>query len=324
MNTNIPQQIEHPAAWVGDELFGRDDWMYQLLPSEQQEIARNQRLPDSLVQRLKFVQGALENGSGVSLIRGVPLQSFSNEGLIDFFQTIAGHVGTPISQSASGELIYSVRNAGFADEDPRARGPNTKKKLSFHTDRCDVIGFLCVKQAKSGGENQVVSSMTLYNEIQHQRPDLMEVLMKPFLYKRHTVDTGNQLAYTEQPIFSFCKGHFGANFLRVLIERAYASDDTPEMSDIQREALDFVDEQAARPDLHVTFTQQPGDILFVNNWVTFHRRTAFEDYPQEEQRRHLLRVWLSMPNSRPIDSSFAGNYGSTAAGAIRGGMHAAM
>ena len=111
-----------------------------------------------------------------------------------------------------------------------------------------MIGFLCIRQAKSGGENQVVSSMTLYNEIQRQRPDLMEVLMKPFLYKRHTVDVGNDQPYTQQPIFSFCQGYFGANLLRVLIERAYASDDTPEMNDLQREALDFVDDQAARPD----------------------------------------------------------------------------
>ena len=322
MSTNFPQTIEHPAAWRGDKLFERDDWMYQLLPSEQQEIARHLTLPDSLVERLKFVQDALENGSGVSLIRGVPIQSFSQDGLREFFHSLVEHVGTPISQSAAGERVFSVRNAGLADSDPRARGPNTKKKLNFHTDRCDVIGFLCVKQAKCGGENQVVSSMTLYNEIQRQRPDLMEVLTKPFLYKRHTVDTANELAYTEQPIFSFCEGHFGANLLRVLIERAYASDDTPDMTELQREALDFVDQQAARPELHVTFTQQPGDILFLNNWVTFHRRTAFEDYPQEEQRRHLLRVWLSMPNSRPIDPLFAGNYGATAAGAIRGGMNA--
>lgn len=323
MDIKPPQQIEHPAAWQGEELFDRDDWTYQLLPNEQQEIARHGNLADSLVERLKFVQDALETGSGISLIRGIPLQSFSPEGMLDFFQTLANHVGTPISQSAEGAKIFSVRNAGFADDDPRARGPNTKKKLSFHTDRCDVIGFLCVKQAKEGGENQVVSSMTLYNEIQRQRPDLMEALMKPFLYKRHTIDTANEKAYTEQPIFSFCQGHFGANLLRVLIERAYSAEDTPAMSDLQREALDFVDEQAARPDLHVTFTQKPGDVLFLNNWVTLHRRTAFKDHAEPEQRRHLLRVWLSMPNSRPIDSMFAGNYGATGAGEIRGGIHAA-
>ena len=256
------------------------------------------------------------------MIRGIPVESFDEPQAVKFFEALASVVGTPISQSASGETVFSVRNAGFAADDPRARGPNTKQKLSFHSDRCDVIAFLCLKQAMQGGENQVVSSMTLYNQICAQRPDLMQVLMEPFLYKRHTVDTANSLAYTEQPIFSFCEGHFGANFLRVLIERAYASDDTPELTPIQREALDFVEEQAAREDLHVTFTQRPGDILFLNNWVTLHRRTAFEDHPKPEDRRHLLRVWLSVPNSRPVDPMFAGNYGATDAGAIRGGMKA--
>ena len=128
MNNELPMQLDHPAAWRGEELFDRDDWMYQLLPQEQQAIARHGTLPESLIERFKFIQDALENGSGVSLVRGVPLQSFSAEGMVEFFQSIAKHIGTPISQSADGETIFSVRNSGFADNDPRARGPNTNKK----------------------------------------------------------------------------------------------------------------------------------------------------------------------------------------------------
>ena len=38
-------------------------------------------------------------------------------------------VGTQVlHQSATGERMFSVRDAGFADTDPRSRGPNTKKK----------------------------------------------------------------------------------------------------------------------------------------------------------------------------------------------------
>ena len=182
---------------------------------------------------------------------------------------------------------------------------------------------MCIQQAKSGGENQVVSSPALFNEILRRRPDLLQVLMQPYFYQRHNVDTANELPYTTQPIFSFYKGYFAANFLRVLIERAHANPDLPEMTDRQREALDFLESVAAEPEMHVTFRQEPGDILFLNNWVTLHRRTAFEDYEEPERRRHILRVWLSMPNSRPLDPMFAGNYGATEAGAIRGGMQAA-
>jgi hypothetical protein len=72
--------------------------------------------------------------------------------------------------------------------------------------------------------------------------------------------------------------------------------------------------------MHVTFRQVEGDILLLNNWVTLHRRSAFEDHQELERRRHLLRIWLSVPNSRPLDPAFEANYGATAAGAIRGGM----
>jgi hypothetical protein len=61
-------------------------------------------------------------------------------------------------------------------------------------------------------------------------------------------------------------------------------------------------------------------VLLLNNWTTFHRRSEFVDAPEPELKRHLLRIWLSMPNSRPIDARFAEHFGATEAGALRGGM----
>ena len=144
--------------------------------------------------------------------------------------------------------------------------------------------------------------------------------MQPYWYQRHNVDTGNTMAYCKQPIFSMCEGHFAASLLRVLIERAYASPNTPEMSPLQREALDYVEEVAESPDFHVTFRQAPGDLLFLNNFVTLHRRSAFEDAPDAQQKRLLLRVWLAVPNSRPLDPSYTASYGACEAGEVRGGM----
>jgi len=92
------------------------------------------------------------------------------------------------------------------------------------------------------------------------------------------------------------------------------------MSPIQIEALDYLECVAGEPEMHVRFSQVPGDILFLNNWVTFHRRTEFDDHEDPALKRHLLRIWLSVPNSRPIDLLFESNFGSTDAGALRGGM----
>ena len=42
---------------------------------------------------------------------------------------------------------------------------------------------------------------------------------------------------------------------------------------------------AARKDLNVRFRLNRGDLLFRNNFTTLHRRTAYEDYEDEELRR---------------------------------------
>ena len=65
---------------------------------------------------------------------------------------------------------------------------------------------------------------------------------------------------------------------------------------------------------------QPGDIQFVNNHVALHSRTAFDDWPEEDRRRHLLRMWMSVPNSRPLSEALSTIYRDGAAGAIRGGF----
>jgi hypothetical protein len=307
----MPKPIDIPANWKGPELAGRKDWIHESGPAD-----------PGLDGWLTRVQDELEDGPGVALVRGFEGWAGDVDRARSCFRELAAKVGTPISQSAAGETVFSVRDAGFAEDDPRARGPNTKKKLSFHTDRCDVIAFLCLNRAQSGGESEIVSSVALYNEILKRRPDLLAELMQPFHYKRHTVDLGNERPYCRQPIFSFCEGRFAASFLRVLIERAHQDPEVGPLPEKQREALDFLESVAAEPEMHHRFMQKPGDILFLNNWTTLHRRTEFSDHAEPERRRHILRIWLSMPNSRPLDPLFRDNFGSVQAGALRGGMRA--
>ncbi|MEM8954005.1 MAG: TauD/TfdA family dioxygenase [Verrucomicrobiota bacterium] len=303
----------HPAAWRGPELLERNDWLVKLGPEDSLDS-------EAFREMLLRIQSALEHGSGATLLRGLPIENLSESEAKELFLSLTQVVGSPLSQSVEGDLVFSVRDAGFKADDPRARGPNTRKKLSFHTDRCDVIAFLCLKQARTGGENEVVSSLTLYHEIARRRPDLLEILTQPFPYKRHTIDPANRLGHCLQPIFSIYKNHFSCAFLRVLIDRAHHDPDLPSLSEKQIEALDFLESVAAEPELHVRFLQRPGDILFLNNWTTLHRRTEFEDWPNPTEKRHILRIWLSVPNSRPLDPVFADNFGDTRAGAIRGGI----
>ena len=347
----LPTRVDSAADWNPDQLVASDAWNHTLTDLERDELlalregldgggpgdddeprwrgvpierlgADRLQLPYT-VHRLHRIQQQLEEGAGAVWLHGFPSEGLTEAEARLLYWALSVNLGTPVSQSPAGERIYSVRDAGFGNDDPRSRGPNTKKRLSFHTDRADVVGFLCLQQAREGGENEIASSVGVYNEIARRRPDLLRILAEPFYYLRHTVDSGNDLPWCRQPVFSFCEGHFACCFLRVLIERAHKHPDLPPLTVEQTAALDLVEEIAGEPGRFLNFRQQPGDLLFMNNWVVLHRRRAFVDHEDVARRRHILRLWLSMPNSRPLDPLFRDNFGAVEAGAVRGGMRAA-
>lgn len=66
---------------------------------------------------------------------------------------------------------------------------------------------------------------------------------------------------------------------------------------------------------------EPGDIQFLNNHITMHARTEFEDGNTEESKRHLLRLWLCPNNSRKLSSEVVDFYRDASPGVVRGGFH---
>ncbi|WP_372369869.1 TauD/TfdA family dioxygenase [Candidatus Uabimicrobium sp. HlEnr_7] len=329
-------KINGPHVWYADDLQKSNEWQFQLNQEELREIdnalschgdvknwseitPQNFPLPQTS-QKLLDIQKYIENDSGLALLKGFPRKNYNTQQLKAIFWAMAQYVGTPISQSADDEKIFSVRDAGFPTGHPKSRGPNTKNKLSFHTDRCDVISFFCVEKAKSGGENLIVSSPAIHNEILEKHSHLLPILYDTFYNKRHNVDAGNSKPFCQLPIFSQHDGHFAANIMRVLIFRACEIPEVPDLSPLQKEALEILEKIAHDPRMYIRFTQEPGDILFVNNFITFHSRTEFEDHEALEKKRHLLRIWLAVPNSRALSPLFTPNYGNTNAGAVRGGM----
>ena len=323
---NKYQLIESSSLWTREELAERQDFLFNLEGSQLVEIEHlisgNLESAPNICSLINQVTDSLENGSGVIIIKNWPIHEFSEDEAKRMFLNLVSIIGTPVSQSSEGEMIFSVKDSGFSDNDPRSRGPNTRKKLSFHSDRCDVIGFLCLQQAMSGGENQIVSSLAIHNHMLKNYPELLNVLYEPFYYKRHNVDTVNELPYCRQPIFSITEGKFACNLLRVLIDRAYSMSEIPDMSDLQKTALDKIEEIASMKIMHHTYHQEPGDIILLNNWVTLHKRTEFVDHEKPEKKRHILRAWVSPSNNRAIDPLFKENYGDHRAGFVRGGMKA--
>jgi hypothetical protein len=67
-----------------------------------------------------------------------------------------------------------------------------------------------------------------------------------------------------------------------------------------RVLLDLYNEIASSPDLYLDMDLQPGDIQLLSNHTVLHARTDYEDFPESERKRHLLRLWISLPARAPL------------------------
>ena len=212
-----------------------------------------------------------------------------------------------------------VRDTGADIKDPKVRIYQTTERQTFHTDSSDVVGLLCINEAKEGGDSMLASSMTAYNELLKRRPDLLEVLFDPIATDRRGEIPEGQKPYFTIPVYNKFDGFLTCIYQRNYIDSAKRFKDAPKLSHQQVEALDLLDEIVNKPEVNLRMRLKPGDMQFVYNHTMLHDRTAFVDWPDQDRRRHLLRLWLSIPNDRPLPPVFSQRYGSIEIG-NRGGV----
>ncbi len=165
------------------------------------------------------------------------------------------------------------------------------------------------------------SAIAIHNEIARTRPDLLEALYQPFYWSMLEQQRPGEPAWYPQPIFSMHEGYFSCRYIRPHIEQAQKRfPEVPRLTPQQVDAMNLYDELVKRPGFQLATNFRPGDLQFCNNHVAMHARTAFEDYPEPERRRHLLRLWLSVPNSRPLSPLMGHIYRDRRPGAVRGGF----
>ncbi|WP_339631005.1 TauD/TfdA family dioxygenase [uncultured Sneathiella sp.] len=332
-----PSIIDTPSAWYGHEMAKNTDiWLTYLLAEEVSELENaavkfqsgdldlgliskeNFPLP-LLAPRLRDLRDKLMHGIGFELIRGLPVSDYSQKMAATIFCGIGAHLGRPRSQNAAGHILGHVRDLGLNANDAGTRIYQTSQRQTFHTDSTDVVGLMCLRSAKEGGQSLLVSTVTIYNEMQRQRPDLVAELFKSVATdRRGEVPTG-QKAYFEIPVLNWHQGFLTGIYQRQYVNSAQRFPDAPRLTRTQLEALDFFDSLANDPRLHLSMQLQPGDMQFVYNHALMHDRTAFVDWPEPDKRRHLLRLWLSLPDDRPLPDCFRQRYGSIEIG-NRGGI----
>ena len=328
------KEIVAPFAWKGPELRGNTDWIRPFRTAELTEIdaalagVKRRRLDWLDITREDFplprfasalagIAQELETGRGMILLRGLPL-AYSPDDLRTVYWGIGAHLGTAVSQGGRGEVLANVEDEGQKVEFTKRRGSKTSDALSFHSDRCDIVGLLCVRKAKAGGLSRVVSAAAIHNEVLRRRPDLIDTFYADWYHSRQGDEQRGESRAYPKPIFGFRDGHFTGLFSPTYIRSAQEFPEVPRLTPRQQEALDLY--SVLSEELALSMTFEPGDIQLLNNHLTYHARTGFEDYEEPARKRLLLRLWLAVPGSRPLPASFEHVFGRIEAGAVRGGV----
>jgi hypothetical protein len=332
-----PGKVDIPSAWQGAEMkVNPDRWLVSLAAGEIAELenaaesylAGGKEIADitkesfplpRLSAHLEDLKTKLLHGLGFEVIRGLPVAKYSQAFAAAIFCGVGAHLGSARSQNAAGHILGHVRDVGADAKDPNTRIYQTSQRQTFHTDSSDVVGLLCIREAMEGGESLLVSTTTIYNAMFDSRPDLAALLFDPIATDRRGEVPENEKPYLEIPVLNWHAGFLTGFYQRQYIDSAQRFPDAPRLTPVHVEALDLFDALANDPALHFGMRLQPGDMQFVYNHALLHDRTGFRDWPVASQKRHLLRLWLSMENDRPLPNCFKQRYGSIEIG-NRGGI----
>lgn len=307
----LTKPLQHPAAWAAADIEGTNSWQYQLLKEEVRELLAAVRHANSLQKplaefsksdfplpilslKIQNWRDAVQKGMGVQVVRGLPVEEWSQDEAEIVFWCLGLHMGQPGGQNVKQDLLGHVTNTGSAVKDSSVRLYETASNIAYHCDAADVVGLLCLKSAKSGGKSRIVSSVRVFNELITQVPDLAARLFEPV--KLDIRSEGSKSGINYIPVTP-CR--FDGEVLRTFYHSDYFRSVVrhPEIGKLSAEEsalFDAYEAIAADPKHYVEMDLQPGDIQFLSNHTMLHARTEYIDHEDPTEKRYLLRLWLSI------------------------------
>lgn len=311
------KKVNGASVWTGNDLGGKQAICFDLQARHLEALdadmraARRRDLQTEVIARRDFplhtiagelaaLSTELQHGRGLLLLRGFPVDEYSLADLEVMYWGLGTHLGVAVSQSVMGDRLGHVIDV--SDTDTHSRAYKSRQELSLHTDLSDVVSFLCVRKAKLGGLSWFASALAIHNEMLATRPDLLMVLYRGFHWHRYGEEAPGAAPVTpwRVPVFSSCEGQVSCRFVRDYIIEAAAHESVETLTDVEMEAIDYFEEIAHRAGMPIKFMLEPGEAVFINNFTSLHAREAFENHQQEEKKRLLLRLWMTVRGGRPV------------------------
>jgi len=177
----------------------------------------------------------------------------------------------------------------------------TKASTGFHTDSTAmkynpyIVGLLCLYPSKTGGISKLANASDLYQWMQKNHPDGVETLKEKII--RDVITPGQDtdkkaILKNRFPVFSLHQDSFQFRYMRYWIITGHERTHTriaPELIT----ALDNIDEYFNSAANVLDYRLDRGDILLMNNHFICHNRTAYEDSPEDNTQRIMIRTWIN-------------------------------
>lgn len=241
-------------------------------------------------------RGVLEHGVGFVIIDKLPMDDYTVDEARAVYWLLSQMVSRPVAQSWDGKVIYDVRDLGKPPGNG-VRPDITNAEQNFHTDNSynlyppDYVALLCLRPAMEGGISSIVSFYSVYNEMLASHPDLVERLFQPYLFDRQREHAPDDARLISHPLFQTREGRTLCRLSHRHVVTGYAMAGQ-EMDEMTKAALFTLEAIMMEPRWSREFFFEAGQIQIVDNTRLGHRRTAFVDYPEEDRKRHLVRLWL--------------------------------
>lgn len=302
--------VVSPAAWRPGDLSPAD-WVVRLGDRERAALVRAARAAaadgavvasvrspadfplEELAEDLATWRGALANGRGFLLLRGFPVDELDEREVELAWMGLGVHLGRPIGQNAAGDLLTHIRDERLGDTGGKVRLYRTSRRQDFHCDGADIVGLLCLRTARRGGESRIVSSGAIYNELLARRPDLLEALHLEAAWDRQDEQPPGERGWFPLAPITDLPSAPRLFYIGWYLRDAQRHADAPRLTDAQIEAMALLESVANDPTFHLEMAFERGDVQLLDNGRILHAREAYEDDDDPAARRHLLRLWLA-------------------------------